>query len=126
MTNPHAGVSAGEEIYRILPMFAGSPSDEVAIKQDHHTAAGQKADTAEPGLPYRSVSASLFRRGFGLADNVEIERTLVTTMPRTEESSGQKIFLPKRPSEPRFAPRQYYYVASKSGVMPSWAISCAA
>jgi len=45
--------------------------------------------------------------------------------PRTEESAGQKIFLPWRSNEPRFAPQQYYYAASKSGVVPSWAISAA-
>ena len=30
----------------------------------------------------------------------------------------EKVFLPKRPGEPRFAPQQYYYPASKSGVFP--------
>jgi hypothetical protein len=34
---------------------------------------------------------------------------------------GQKTFLPKRAGEPRFAPPQYYYAASKSGVVPSLA-----
>jgi hypothetical protein len=32
---------------------------------------------------------------------------------------GGKTFLPKRAGEPRFAPPQYYYAASKSGVVPS-------
>jgi hypothetical protein len=31
----------------------------------------------------------------------------------------RKILLPRRPGESRFAPRQYYYPASRSGVMPS-------
>jgi hypothetical protein len=57
---------------------------------------------------------------------VEIERTIANLMLRTEESTGQKIFLPWRPNEPRFAPQQYYYAASKSGVVPSWVISAAA
>jgi hypothetical protein len=32
---------------------------------------------------------------------------------------GLKTFFPKRAGEPRFAPPQYYYAASKSGVVPS-------
>ena len=32
----------------------------------------------------------------------------------------QRILLPRRPGESRFAPPQYYYAASKSGVVPSW------
>lgn len=31
---------------------------------------------------------------------------------------GQKIFLPRRSGEGRLAPRQYYYAASRSGVVP--------
>lgn len=126
MTNHHSGPSAAEEIYRILPVFVGLPTDEVTVEQDPPTVAGQKADTAELDLPYRNISARLFKRGFGLVDNVEIERTIANLMPRTEESTGQKIFLPWRPNEPRFAPQQYYYAASKSGVVPSWVISPAA
>lgn len=126
MTNHHSGPCAAEEIYRILPVFVGLPTDEVTAEQDHpRTPAGQKADTAELDLPYRNISARLFKRGFGLVDNVEIERTVANLMPRTGESSGQKIFLPWRPNEPRFAPQQYYYAASKSGVVPSWVISAA-
>jgi hypothetical protein len=34
-------------------------------------------------------------------------------------TAGRKTFLPKRAGEPRFAPRQYYYAASKRGVVPS-------
>ena len=126
MANHHSGPSAAEEIYRIWPVFVGLPTDEVTAEQDHPTLAGQKADTAELDLPYRNISARLFKRGFGLVDNVEIDRTIANLMPRTEESTGQKIFLPWRPNEPRFAPQQYYYAASKSGVVPSWVISAAA
>ena len=126
MTNHHSGPSAAEEIYPILPVFVGLPTDEVTAAQDHPTVAVKKADTTELGLPYPSISARLFKRGFGLVDNVEIDRTIANLMPRTEESVGQKIFLPWRPNEPRFAPQQYYYAASKSGVVPSWAISAAA
>ncbi len=31
-----------------------------------------------------------------------------------------RTFLPRQSGEPRFAPRQYFYPASKSGVVPSW------
>jgi hypothetical protein len=126
MTNNHSGPSAAEGNYRILPVFVGLPADEVAAKQDHPTVAGQKADAAELDLPHRNISARLFKRGFGLIDNVEIERTIANMVPGTEESTGQKIFLPWRPNEPRFAPQQYYYAASKSGVVPSRVISAAA
>ena len=34
------------------------------------------------------------KRSFGLVDNVEMERTIGNVMPRMEESTGQKIFLP--------------------------------
>jgi len=102
------------------------PIDEVTAEQDHPTVAVKKADTAELDLRYRNMSARLFKRGSGLVDNVEIEQTIANMMPPTEESTGQKIFLPWRPNEPRFAPQQYYYAASKSGVVPSWVISAAA
>ena len=125
MTNHHSGPSAAEEIYPILPVFVGLPTDEVTAAQDHPTVAVKKADTTELGLPYPSISARLFKRGFGLVDNVEIEQTIASIMPRTEESACQKIFLPWRPNESRFVPQQYYYAASKSGVVPSRAISAA-
>ncbi len=126
MTNHHSGPSAAEEICSILPVFVGLPTDEVTAEQDHPTVAVKKADTAELDLRYRNMSARLFKRGSGLVDNVEIEQTIANMMPPTEESTGQKIFLPWRPNEPRFAPQQYYYAASKSGVVPSWVISAAA
>jgi hypothetical protein len=124
MTNHHSGRSAAEEICPILPVFVGLPIHEVTAEQDHPTEAVKKADTAELDRSYPSISA--FKRGFGLVDNVEIEQTIANIMPRTEESAGQKIFLPWRPNEPRFVPQQYYYAASKSGVVPSWVISAAA
>jgi hypothetical protein len=126
MTNHHSGPSAVEEIYPILPVFVGLPTDDVTAAQDYPTVAVKKGDTAEPDLSYPSISARLFKRGFGLVDNVEIEQMIASIMPRTEESTGQKIFLPWRPNEPRFAPQQYYYAASKSGVVPSRVNSAAA
>jgi hypothetical protein len=126
MTNHHSGRSAAEEIYPILPVFVGLPIHEVTAEQDHPTVAVKKADTAELDRSYPSISARLFKRGFGLVNNVEIEQTIANIMPRTEESAGQKIFLPWRANEPRFVPQQYYYAASKSGVVPSRVISAAA
>ena len=117
MTNPHLGPSAPEEIYPILPVFVDLPTDEVTVEQDYPAVAVRKADTGELDPPYPSISAPLFKRGFGLVDGVETERTVANIMPRTEESTGQKIFLPWRPNEPRFVPQQYYYAASKSGVV---------
>jgi len=32
----------------------------------------------------------------------------------------QKIALPHEPGDPRLGPQQYYYVSSKSGVVPHW------
>jgi hypothetical protein len=122
MMNHHSGPCTAEEMNRILPVLAGLSADEVTAEQDHPTAAGPKADTAEHDFPYRNSSARPFERR-GLADYVEIERTIANTMPWTAESTSQKIFVPWRPSEPRFGPQQYYYAASKSGVVPSWAIS---
>jgi hypothetical protein len=37
--------------------------------------------------------------------------------------SYHRIILPRRPGESRFAPQQYYYAASKSGVVPSLPVS---
>ena len=34
-------------------------------------------------------------------------------------NARRKILLPRRPGESKFAPPQYYYPASPSGVMPS-------
>jgi hypothetical protein len=124
MTNHHSGPGTAEKIYRILPVLAGLSADDVTTEQDHRTAAGQKVDTAELDFPYRKISERPFAHRFGLADS-ESERAIANMMPRTEENAGQKIFLPWRSNEPRFAPRQYYYAASKSGVMPSRAISAA-
>jgi hypothetical protein len=38
---------------------------------------------------------------------------------------GRKMYLPKRAGEPPFAPPQYYYAASKSGVVPSLLMAAA-
>jgi hypothetical protein len=122
MTNHYSGPGTVEEIRHISPLFTGLWADEVITEQDHHAAAGHRDGTAELDFPHRKISDHAFARRAGLADS---ERAIADLMPRTEESVGQKIFLPWRSNEPRFAPQQYYYAASKSGVMPSWAISAA-
>jgi hypothetical protein len=38
---------------------------------------------------------------------------------KSADNGSRKILLPRRPGEPKFAPRQYYYSASRSGVVPS-------
>lgn len=42
--------------------------------------------------------------------------------PRSGDGGNQKIFLPPGSGQSRFAPPSYYYLASKSGVTPSWVI----
>ena len=120
----HSGPGTAEEIHRILPVLADLSTGKVTTEEDHHTAAGQMADAAELDFPYRKLSEPPFARRFGVADS-ESTRALASIKPRTDESAGQKVFLPWRSNEPRFAPQQYYYAASKSGVVPSWAISAA-
>jgi hypothetical protein len=127
MIHHHAGPGAAEEISPILPVLVGVRVDDATVEQNHPiVVSGQKADAAEPDVPHRNISGRLFKRGFGLVDSVETERTIANIIPRMEESAGQKIFRPRQPNEPRFAPQQYYYAASKSGVVASRVIFDAA
>jgi hypothetical protein len=41
-------------------------------------------------------------------------------IPRLNAGGPHKIILPRRPGESRFGPQQYYYPASRTGVVPSW------
>jgi hypothetical protein len=131
MMNQHTGHPTAEQFYRIPPALAGVPGDDLTAGEDHPAAAGQRADTGERDFPYRNISARAFERRLSLADFGEIRRTFETErinaimMPRTAESATQKTFLPRRSGEPRFGPQQYYYPASKTGVMPSWALALA-
>jgi hypothetical protein len=50
------------------------------------------------------------------------EAGVMGTRVSTEDAGPQRILLPRGSAETRFAPRQYYYLASKTGVVPSWAI----
>src|SRR5271167_3141892 len=47
------------------------------------------------------------------------ELSLAGVIPRMTAGGLHKIILPRRPGEPRFGPRQYYYPASRTGVVPS-------
>jgi hypothetical protein len=51
-----------------------------------------------------------------------IERVIVTKLGsvtlRTAKNATTKIYLERRPGESPFGPRQYFYAASKSGVVP--------
>jgi hypothetical protein len=38
---------------------------------------------------------------------------------KSADNGPRKILLPRRSGESKFAPRQYYYSASRSGVIPS-------
>ena len=116
MTNRHSRASEADEIYGIVPVLAGFLADDVTAEQDQV----QKADTAERNFPSQYTSVRPFGR---LADHVAIERTIPNMMPRAAESANQKILLPRQTGEFRSSPQQYYYGASKSGVVPSWVIS---
>jgi hypothetical protein len=47
------------------------------------------------------------------------EPSLLRAIPRLNAGGPHKIILPRRPGESRFGPRQYYYPASRTGVVPS-------
>jgi hypothetical protein len=42
--------------------------------------------------------------------------------PQMGESTQQRVFL-QQSAQSRFAPPQYYYEASRSGAVPSWAVA---
>jgi len=55
------------------------------------------------------------REGEDGADNSAVVGHEIINMVRVSPS-----YLPRRSGEPAFAPAQYYYPASKTGVVPSW------
>jgi hypothetical protein len=57
-------------------------------------------------------------------ETYDADRRLDTcrTPPQLMPGAYQKIFLPPGSGQSRFAPPSYYYLASRSGVMPSWVI----
>jgi hypothetical protein len=57
-----------------------------------------------------------------------VDRALDEISLTVEPEAGQapeaaKHELPRGSGEPRYAPRAYYYAASRSGVVPSWIAS---
>jgi hypothetical protein len=120
MTDHDSGASKADLIYSIVPVLAGFPAYNITAEQDHVV---QKANTVERSLPSHNTSARPFERRAGLADHVAIEQTIPSMMPWAAESANQKILLPRQTGEFRLSPQQYYYGASKGGVVPSWAIS---
>jgi hypothetical protein len=57
-----------------------------------------------------------------LSDENTAEADAMDAGAPIKDTGPQKIFLPRGSAETRFAPRQHYYLASKSGVVPSWAV----
>jgi len=58
-----------------------------------------------------------------LLPTVRAENTAEKSSLQMGDNTEQRIFLPQPSAQSRFAPPQYYYPASKSGAVPSWAIS---
>ena len=61
----------------------------------------------------------------GVADTVTSQRLRAycrnaETLVNLGDRADQKIFLPRKSGDARFGPQQYYYVSSKSGVVPHW------
>ena len=56
--------------------------------------------------------------------NVRTDNTAETPAPQMGDNAEQMVFLPQQSqSQSRLAPPQYYYLASKSGAVPSWAVA---
>jgi hypothetical protein len=53
------------------------------------------------------------------------EANTANLIPQLADMTGEKIFLPRGSTQSRFEPPQYFYLASKGGAVPSWAISSA-
>jgi hypothetical protein len=64
------------------------------------------------------IAAASAEGGSGAHEPIA-EPDLAGIVPRTTAGGLHKTILPRRPGESRFGPRQYYYPASPSGVVPS-------
>jgi hypothetical protein len=49
-----------------------------------------------------------------------VEADITIAASQLIEAGPHKLVLPRRPGESRLGPRQYYYPASRTGVLPSW------
>ena len=84
-------------------------------KEKAHVAAGVEDRMLESPDPMAAASAE---GGSGAHEPIA-EPSLTGIVPQTTVEGLHKTILPRRPGESRFGPRQYYYPASRSGVMPS-------
>jgi hypothetical protein len=64
------------------------------------------------------IAATSAEGGNGARESID-EPNLASIVPRMTADGPHKTILPRRPGESRFGPRQYYYPASPSGVVPS-------
>jgi hypothetical protein len=63
------------------------------------------------------LAADAVEGGHGAREPIA-EPSLPGAIPRLNAGGPHKITLPRRPGESRFGPRQYYYPASRTGVVP--------
>ena len=70
-------------------------------------------------VTYPGIAGQEWRSDFAqIRRTFETEQKNAIMMPQNAEGDDGKVFLPRRPGEPRFGPRQYFYPASKTGVVP--------
>ena len=72
-------------------------------------------DTLHPGEDITVIGT--------LADTALENISTLAEHDAEQAPEAAKHELPHRSGEPRFAPRAYYYAASRSGVVPSWVAS---
>jgi len=88
--------------------------DKIDLASTRH--AFSSSDRYDPPLP---SLASLLRHH--LVEDFDLMATPSpeSTTPQITNGGPCKILLPRRSGESRFGPPQYYYPASRTGVMPS-------
>jgi hypothetical protein len=98
--------------------------------QPHNGFKVEVAEIPSRSPPPKKEEETMFEetsRAFGGLTDLWEESTrevdIVDAGASITDTGPQKILLPRGSAETRFAPRQYYYLASRSGVMPSWAIA---
>ena len=73
-------------------------------------------DIHDPSYP---SLASLLRHHLVEDLDLMVKPSPESTTPQITDGGPCKILLPRRSGESRFGPPQYYYPASRTGVMPS-------
>jgi hypothetical protein len=73
------------------------------------------------GIADVALPAPAFTLPRQVADDLDltVEPNVESTIPQITNGVLWKIVLPKRPGESRLAPLQYYYPASRTGVLPT-------